>query len=214
MCLFHAIAWSIPSNVHVIPVDELAVFQVQSFNIIFFFFFYIAPSHHAVISAPGLKRLVFAMLYLQTFNSRTRIALQGYFRLLLRTCTEEEKKNTSTSSVCALAPCSGLKWNTVSCWLLQALQSQHKAITNACSGLQIDFTATVCKYSATQFVQRLRIRYGTICGWKEGRGVCGATLSFAVTLIFMWTSHRIQGHGICHMSLWSHQLILFEGQGG
>lgn len=51
----------------------------------------------------------------------------------------------------AVTPHSILKWYTRSCWLLQALQSQHNTITDECAGLKIDFIAAPCKYSGTQF---------------------------------------------------------------
>lgn len=65
------------------------------------------------------------------------------------------KTKSSTGSACVCPAYSTLKRYTRSCWLLQALQSQRNTITDECAGLKIDFIATVCKYSSTQFVTPL-----------------------------------------------------------
>lgn len=94
-------------------------------------------------SGPRLAVLILA------FKSLLRLETwQFNFRSLPEICTGK-KNHQQALCVPAITPHSILKWYTRSCWLLQALQSQHNTITDEYAGLKMDFTATVCKYSDT-----------------------------------------------------------------
>lgn len=225
MCLFYATTWNINANLYSIlnntcrrtyHIPGVAPLNIKPFSENH------PPSSRTLGTWVGATSFCLATLT-RAFNSHTWITLQGYFRLLHKIFTEGRKKKSPTTSVCARAACSGLKWNTMSCWLLQALQSQHNAITNPCSGLEIDFTATVCKYSATQFVQHLHTHLPWCNLWMKVGKECPCSIHSFVLMYICKDSdihrnmiHIIQGHGICQevkrICLWSHQLILFEGQ--